>query len=293
MKRGIASLTAFLMALLFCVSLAGEAYAEGQAPVAQNLELKTYRNTSVGGRLSAYDPDRDVVSFEITTKPVKGDLKLMEDGSFIYTPRRNKKGRDYFGYRAKDAEGHVSQEATAQIRIEQRSKAMRYQDTEGRAGDYAAAVLMERGIFIGEQLGGKLYFSPDRPVTRGEFLRMAMQIAGTPLMRTVMLSPFEDDAAMDEGTRAVAATAANAGLVETGGRFEAEEGIGLAEAARILSAALKLEDAAVPDGEHDLQACFNLMAAGILDEAAREEELLTREQAAILLVRAAETIAGR
>ena len=53
MKRGIASLTAFLMALLFCVSLAGEAYAEGQAPVAQNLELKTYRNTSVGGRLSS------------------------------------------------------------------------------------------------------------------------------------------------------------------------------------------------------------------------------------------------
>ena len=148
MKRGIASLTAFLMALLFCVSLAGEAYAEGQAPVAQNLELKTYRNTSVGGRLSAYDPDRDVVSFEITTKPVKGDLKLMEDGSFIYTPRRNKKGRDYFGYRAKDAEGHVSQEATAQIRIEQRSKAMRYQDTEGRAGDYAAAALMEQGVFI-------------------------------------------------------------------------------------------------------------------------------------------------
>ena len=56
MKRGIASLTAFLMALLFCVSLAGEAYAEGQAPVAQNLELKTYRNTSVGGRLSGTTP---------------------------------------------------------------------------------------------------------------------------------------------------------------------------------------------------------------------------------------------
>ncbi len=91
---------------------------------------------------------------------MKGDLKLMEDGSFIYTPRRNKKGRDYFGYRAKDAEGHVSQEATAQIRIEQRSKAMRYQDTEGRAGDYAAAALKEPATTESDPLGRNVALTP-------------------------------------------------------------------------------------------------------------------------------------
>ena len=43
---------------------------------------------------------------------------MKDDGVIVYTPRRDKKGRDYFGYRAKDAEGNVSQEATAIIRIE-------------------------------------------------------------------------------------------------------------------------------------------------------------------------------
>ena len=33
------------------------------APVAENLELRTYRNVSVGGRLNAFDPEDDVVSY--------------------------------------------------------------------------------------------------------------------------------------------------------------------------------------------------------------------------------------
>ena len=45
-------------------------------------------------------------------------ISLNEDGSFVYTPRENKKGRDYFGYKAIDPEGNVSQEATVIIRIQ-------------------------------------------------------------------------------------------------------------------------------------------------------------------------------
>ena len=42
----------------------------------------------------------------------------LEDGGFLYTPRPNRKGRDYFGYRVIDEAGNVSQEATGLIRIE-------------------------------------------------------------------------------------------------------------------------------------------------------------------------------
>ena len=112
------SVAALSMALLFGFGLSPRAEAAGSAPVAENLELTTRRNTPVSGQLSARDADGDIVSFEITTDPVKGELALKDEGRVVYTPRPNKKGRDYFGFRAVDAEGNVSQEATAIIRIE-------------------------------------------------------------------------------------------------------------------------------------------------------------------------------
>lgn len=109
-----------LALLLGMCMLAGgvRSSAEGSAPAAENLELRTYRNVSVGGRLKAFDPDDDVVSYSITTDPVKGSIELEENGCFVYTPRENKRGRDYFGYKAVDSEGNLSQEATVIIRIE-------------------------------------------------------------------------------------------------------------------------------------------------------------------------------
>ena len=112
MKR--VSISVFLMAmvLLMCSGLVYPALAAGSAPVAENLELRTFRNVSVSGQLSAFDPENDVVKFEISTQPVKGHIELATDGSFVYTPNQDKKGKDYFGYRATDSEGNVSQEAT-------------------------------------------------------------------------------------------------------------------------------------------------------------------------------------
>ena len=109
------------ISILFCIlfiAVSVKAYALGSAPVAENLNIDTYRNTSVNGMLSAYDPEGDIVSFEITTKPVKGEIHVEPSGEFIYTPREGKKGRDYFGYKAIDSEGNCSQEATVIIKIE-------------------------------------------------------------------------------------------------------------------------------------------------------------------------------
>ena len=118
MKRNVFSAAALSMALLFGFVLSPRAEAAGNAPIAENLELTTGRNTPVTGQLTARDTDDDIVAFEITTNPVKGDILLKDEGVIVYTPRTNKKGRDYFGYRAVDAEGNVSQEATAIIKIE-------------------------------------------------------------------------------------------------------------------------------------------------------------------------------
>ena len=118
MKRISLSLAAFFLMLLLSLALAAEACADGSAPVAENLELMTRRNTPVEGLLSARDTEDDLSAFAITTRPVKGDIQLGEDGRFLYAPRHNKTGRDYFGYRAVDTAGNVSEEATVVIRIE-------------------------------------------------------------------------------------------------------------------------------------------------------------------------------
>ena len=154
MKRIAVSAAAFVLMLVLCIQLAMPAFAEDSAPIAQNLELKTFRHISVSGCLSAYDPDGEVVCYQITTPPVKGDVLLEEDGSFVYSPYYNKKGRDYFGYKAQDRDGNWSQEATVLIRIEKQKTPVWYEDMQGRDGEYAAIVLAEQGIFVGEQIGG-------------------------------------------------------------------------------------------------------------------------------------------
>ena len=109
MKREFIFVFTLVLAALLCTGLAYPALAAGSAPVAENLELRTFKNVSVSGQLCAFDPENDVVKYQICTQPVKGHIELATDGSFVYTPAMDKKGKDYFGYKAIDAEGNSSQ----------------------------------------------------------------------------------------------------------------------------------------------------------------------------------------
>ena len=62
MKKILISLTAAALMLLMCVYLASPALAAGTAPIAENLEIKTYRNVSVGGRRAASPTRRTTTS---------------------------------------------------------------------------------------------------------------------------------------------------------------------------------------------------------------------------------------
>ena len=81
MKKLIASAAALLMLLAGLVSLHTAADAAGSAPVAANLELKTYRGVSVGGQLAAFDPDGGDLSFDLFSNELhwleKGDTGLL------------------------------------------------------------------------------------------------------------------------------------------------------------------------------------------------------------------------
>ena len=70
MHKGKFKAAALVLALTLIMPL-GTVLAANGAPVAENLELTTYRNVCVGGQLSAVDPEGDAMTFEITTSPAR------------------------------------------------------------------------------------------------------------------------------------------------------------------------------------------------------------------------------
>jgi len=291
MKRIFISLLALALVLIMGLSAAAPALAAENAPVAENLEITTYRGVSVGGLLSAYDADGGELSFEISTNPVKGEIELGSNGEFIYTPREGKRGRDYFGYKAKDSEGNVSQEATVIIKILKQKKDVSYADMQGSAYEYSAVALSECGIFTGEQIGGVYCFNPDREVSRGEFLSMCMLASGENVLSGVISTGFADDSEIPVWQKGYISTALICGVAagetgEDGKVFSADSAISHAEAAKMLDAAMNLTPVSyIPIDEaietELAQACINLSAHGIYNSA--DSRALTRAEAAKML----------
>lgn len=288
MKRFSISILAFMLVFALCAGMCA-ASADGAAPVAENLELKTYQNVSVGGSLSAYDPDGGALEYAITTQPVKGSIELKDDGSFVYTPRENKKGRDYFGYKAADGDGNLSQEATVIIRIEKAKKDVLYSDMRGRPDEYSAMLLSEKGIFTGAQIGGKYCFCPDKTVSRGEFLSMCMLAAGEPVVDAALSTGYADDDAIPAWMKCYVATADMCGVVaaQEAQTFSPDEPITKAEAALMLDRAINITTVSyMPlDDSFDAevaQACVNLSAVGAMDAPAAGDYLTRADMARML-----------
>ncbi len=274
------------------------------APVAENLNLTTYRNVCVGGQLAAVDPEGDAVTFEITTQPTKGTVELTEDGRFVYTPDTNRKGRDYFGYRAVDDTGARSQEATVIIKIEKQKTDVSYSDMEGNASAYAAVALAERGVFTGEKLGSQWVFQPEREVTRGEFLSMCMTLTGEDLLSGVASTGFADDADIGAWLKPYVATALMDGVVSgysvSGGAVFEPQHAGQHAGGRGHAGQCPRHHrrggacpsrGAPPTGRRRPTA--NLAACGVITEGEAFLEPLTRADAAEMLVRAMEVLEAR
>ena len=302
LPAALALIAALLLSLASVPALAG-----GSAPVAENLDIRTYRGVSVGGRLRAKDPEGDLVRFEITTAPGKGKVDLDEDGHFVYTPADGKRGKDYFGYRATDAEGNRSQEATVIIRIEKQRTAVSYTDLRGSGSERAAVRLAEEGVYVGACLGGEYVFAPDEAVTRSEFLALCMRAAGCETLKNARSTGFADDGEIAVWARPYVATALRDGLIagyagtEAGAVFRPDAPVSVAEAAVMLDRALALTDAVPAWFAYDaalpawaVQACANLSACGLLPEGcALTDAALSRAQAAEMLSAALDVLARR
>lgn len=287
MKK-IRKILLFTLCLLLLGSSVSAAAADG-APIAENLELTTYRGISVGGRLKAFDPEGEEVHFRITTEPRKGTLTLEENGEFVYTPADGKRGRDYFGYCASDPNGNVSQEATVVITIRKAGKGAGYADTAGLACEYAACILAEKGLFTGRCVCGQYLFEPEETVTCGEFLTLCMETAGIEPVATVSAESVATAAPVWIQQYVDAAVSEGCPVPTFGGAsFDADAPVTLGAAAQTLSKALRITPLSSASGEESAaaRAIQELVACGLLPVGMDAEASLTRSQAAELFLKA-------
>lgn len=212
---------------------------EDKAPVAEDSAIETYKNLPNTARLKVSDPEGQAMTYTVTRQPKRGTVEVKEDGSFTYTPKKNKVGVDSFVYTATDPAGKVSREATVTITILKPTDATQYTDTLGKECRFAAEWMRHSGIFVGESVAEKPCFGPEKEVTRGEFVTMLVKALDIPVEEEVAYTGYEDE--IPQWLQPYVAAAMRSGL--TAGLpnqkvFGAQEPITGAEAAVLLRNAL-------------------------------------------------------
>lgn len=152
---------------------------ENAAPTAADVSGVTYTEIPLHGTLPAGDPDADSISYEIVRMPKKGSVSFDgASGTFVYTPAVGKRGTDVFTYRVSDRYGNKSEECRVEVEIRRAGEQFCYADLGTEDCAAAAMYLTDEGVLAGSALGTENLFSPDKGVTRGEFLMMAMNASG-------------------------------------------------------------------------------------------------------------------
>ena len=251
-----------------------------KAPSAKDVQLETYKNIPNEGKLKASDPENQALTYTVTRQPRRGDVVVREDGSFTYTPKKNKVGVDSFTYTATDPAGHVSKEATVTIKILKPAESAQYQDTVGLDCRFEAEWLRNTGLFTGEQVGGQNCFRPEKTVSRGEFTAMLLEALDAPISQQTGLVDMAQNA--PDWLKPYLAAALRSGLLT--GAFEGEDydaAITGAEAAVMLQNALDLAVAETMASEQGAE-----LALAVMNEhgfALSAETALTRADCAVLL----------
>ena len=307
------STTSFTFTPVFEGGLTGEDVTVGlfllssdnHPPVAEDRDLVTYKNVEVQDTFAGVDPEGDLLTFRLVTKPARGAVTQAEEGSatFTYTPYENKTGKDAFTYVAVDAVGNTSAPATVTIQIKKQKTRVTYSDMTNVEGHREAVRLAEEGLLVGEQLDGRWFFRPEAPVTRAEFTALTLAAVGSQPLSDATLTGFADDEAMAVWAKPYVASALRSGVVQgsydADGQvvFQPDDPITAAQAAVLLDRALRVTDVAL-DGSGDTpawcaQAVANLSSCNALPASAVLDDPLTRAQAAVMLDRALEVMEAR
>ena len=266
---------------------------------AGEVTVSTYRDIAAYGKLYAYDPEGDELTYQIVSYPKHGIALLYDDeGRYVYMPNRDFAGTDSLRYVVYDKYGNYSSAATVCLEVGRNSASLVYNDMKWNAAYGSAVKLSERGVMGGTQVGNANYFYPEKTVSRADFLVMAMKAAGIVELPQVSDTGFSDDADIASEAKAYVSAAARVGYIqpisEEGKRyFLPDRPITVAEAASICAKILELEydgsvavsvdDSTIPAAARS--AVFALEAHGIIDGGRIGDfsASITRADAAVML----------
>jgi hypothetical protein len=248
---------------------------ETEPPTARPAELETWRNLPNTGTLRA-EGGVGTLTFRLEDRPRRGTVDLEPDGSFTYTPKKNKVGEDSFTFTVADEAGSVSAPARVRVTIRKPTDAQTFADLD-RDDQFEALWLRETGLFGGELISDRLSFGPDRTVTRGDFLAMVMDLAGIDPEIGLQTAGFADADQAATWLRPYLASALRRGLIEgepgpDGLRFRPNDPITNGEAAALTARVLET-DAALPAALTDAPEAplTRRAAASLLYEASKTE----------------------
>ena len=150
------------------------------ASIALDSSYVTSKNTSFEGVLDAQIASGEVVNFAITVQPTHGIIIQSGDNgsNFIYTPNQEYTGTDTFSFRLESGDKY-SNSATATITIEDDTSDIipfYYVDMQNHWANYSASHLAARGLILGEEIGNRFYYCPEREMTRGDFMLFLLAI---------------------------------------------------------------------------------------------------------------------
>ena len=260
---------------------------EDKPPVAEDLALETYKNLPGTGKLKVSDPEGQALTYTVIRQPKRGTVEIQADGSFTYTPKKNKVGTDSFTYTAADEGGNVSRQATVTITILKPENKQTYADTVGLSCRFAAEWMKNTGLFTGEKLGDSICFQPEKTVSRGEFVTMLVQSLGLDVDESADYTGFTDE--IPTWLKPYLAAALRSGLTagwQSGTVFGAQEPITGAQAALLLQNALGLPALSTQTQPDEAQQALDAIAVMAQNGISLPDTALNRGQVAQALYQA-------
>lgn len=197
--------------------------------------------------VSASDADKDNIDYFVTDFPEKGIVTVADDGTIVYTPDSEKRGKDSFTVYARDEYGNWSEPASVSIKISKNETGFEYSDLEGLAVYSDAIKLSTSGIMSGTVKDGKLCFEPDETVTREEFITMLMKAIGLDDIPEISDVGFADDESISKDALKYCRAAKKLGIVNgssVNGKiyFNPKSEITQAEAAVMLNNLIQVDE---------------------------------------------------
>ena len=93
------------------------------SPVAADLRLNLVEDEERSGQLpSATDADGDAITYVLLQPPATGQVVVLPDGRYVYTPARHFHGTDFFIYEVRDSTGTAGTSFSSTTQVDVVSK---------------------------------------------------------------------------------------------------------------------------------------------------------------------------